>query len=46
MTAVEGDLTTEMNEKYNLHEIKIDEARGDQVKESMELQQKMDLVSF
>jgi uncharacterized protein YbcI len=46
LTVVEADLTAQMNEKHNEHQILIDETRGEQVKENMEMQQKVELVSF
>jgi hypothetical protein len=46
ITVVEADLSAQLNERHNSQQIQIEDARSDQIKESMELQQKMELISF
>lgn len=41
LTVVEADLSAQMNEKYNSHQILIEEIRSDQVKQNMEMQHKV-----
>lgn len=46
ITSVESDLVSQMNEKLNTQQIQVEEFRSEQIKDNMELQQKMELMSF